>query len=69
DEKAFADVMQMGYAGVQMGTRFIATTECNSHDDYKQAVVDADEDDIVLTERLTGVPVVAINRVPIWTPA
>ncbi|MEM8995037.1 MAG: nitronate monooxygenase, partial [Acidobacteriota bacterium] len=63
DEAAFADVMRMGYAGVQMGTRFIATAECNSHDDYKQAVVDADEGDIVLTERLTGVPV-AVIRTP-----
>ncbi|MEM1177205.1 MAG: nitronate monooxygenase [Acidobacteriota bacterium] len=63
DEGAFADMMQLGYAGVQMGTRFIATAECNSHDDYKKAVVDAEEDDIVLTERLTGVPV-AVIRTP-----
>ena len=60
-EQDFVDVLRMGYAGVQMGTRFIATTECNSHQDYKQAVVDADEDDIVLTERLTGVPVAVIK--------
>lgn len=63
DAVSFADALAMGYAGVQMGTRFIATDECNSHDDYKQAVVDADEDDIVLTERLTGVPV-AVIRTP-----
>ena len=46
----------IGYAGVQMGTRFIATPECRASDGYKQAIVDADEDDIVLTERITGVP-------------
>lgn len=63
DEAAFAEALKMGYAGVQIGTRFIATTECNSHQDYKQAVVDAGEDDIVLTERLTGVPV-AVIRTP-----
>jgi len=51
----------MGYAGVQMGTRFIATTECQASAPYKRAIVDADEDDIVLTERLTGVPVAVIN--------
>ena len=31
----------MGYAGVQMGTRFIATTECRPATRYKQAIVDA----------------------------
>jgi len=59
----FVRMLKLGYAGVQMGTRFIATTECNAHDDYKQAILDAREDDIVLTERLTGVPV-AVIRTP-----
>ena len=63
DEKTFVEALRMGYAGVQMGTRFIATTECSAHDDYKNAVVKAEEDDIVLTERLTGVPV-AVIRTP-----
>jgi nitronate monooxygenase len=44
-----------------MGTRFIATTECQASAPYKQAIVDAEEDDIVLTERLTGVPVAVLN--------
>lgn len=57
----FAAALQLGYAGVQMGTRFIATTECRAADAYKQAIVDAEEEDIVLTERLTGVPVAVIN--------
>lgn len=63
DEQAFVEAMALGYAGVQMGTRFIATTECTAHDDYKNAVVKATPDDIVLTERLTGVPV-AVIRTP-----
>lgn len=63
DAQDFVDALDMGYDGVQMGTRFIATDECNSHQDYKQAVVDAEEEDIVLTERLTGVPV-AVIRTP-----
>jgi nitronate monooxygenase len=46
-----------------MGTRFIATTECTAHQDYKNAIVEADEDDVVLTERITGVPV-AVIRTP-----
>jgi len=60
-EEELAEVMAMGYAGVQMGTRFIATSECNSPDDYKQAIVDAKEEDIVWTNRLTGVPISVIR--------
>ncbi|HUG40409.1 MAG TPA: nitronate monooxygenase [Longimicrobiales bacterium] len=59
----FVDVLGLGYAGVQMGTRFIATTECTAAHPYKQAILDADEDDIVLTERVTGVPL-AVIRTP-----
>lgn len=54
--------LDMGYAAAQLGTRFIATTECRASDAYKQAIVDAAEDDIVLTERLTGVPVAVIRN-------
>jgi nitronate monooxygenase len=63
DEEAFVRALAMGYAGVQMGTRFIATTECTAHEDYKKAIVRSEADDIVLTERITGVPV-AVIRTP-----
>ena len=59
----FARALRLGYAGAQLGTRFIATTECNTHEDYKQAIVNATADDIVLTERVTGVPL-AVIRTP-----
>ena len=61
-ESEFVQVLRLGYAGAQLGTRFIATTECNAHPDYKTAIVDATSRDIVLTERLTGVPVAVINN-------
>ena len=51
----------MGYEGVQMGTRFIATNECNAHQDYKDAIVKATADNIVHTEKLSGVPVAVIE--------
>jgi len=57
DEKDFVRALLMGYAGAQLGTRFIATTECRASSAYKRAIVDADESSVVLTERLTGVPV------------
>jgi nitronate monooxygenase len=63
DAAGFAGMMQLGYAGVQMGTRFIATVECRASDAYKQAILRADAEDIVLTERITGVPV-AVIRTP-----
>jgi nitronate monooxygenase len=59
----FVEALDAGYAGVQMGTRFIATTECNAHEDYKRAIVRAQESDIVLTEKISGVPV-AVIRTP-----
>jgi nitronate monooxygenase len=58
----FRRAIDLGYAGAQLGTRFIATTECSAHPDYKQAIVSATSSDIVLTERLTGVPVAVINN-------
>jgi nitronate monooxygenase len=61
DESDFVRALGMGYAAVQMGTRFIATTECTAPAEYKQAILAAGEKDIVLTERLTGVPVSVIR--------
>lgn len=61
DEEGFVEALRMGYGAVQMGTRFIATTECTAHPDYKKAILDAREEDVVLTERLTGVPVSVIR--------
>jgi nitronate monooxygenase len=57
----FADTLRLGYVGVQMGTRFIATPECAASPGYKEAVVAADADDVVWTERITGVPVAVLN--------
>jgi len=55
-------MLEMGYVGVQMGSRFIATEECNVHPDYKQAILDAVAEDIVLTEKISGVPVAVIGN-------
>ena len=61
DEASFVAALDIGYAAVQMGTRFIATTECRAHADYKQAIVGARASDIVLTRRISGVPVAVIE--------
>jgi nitronate monooxygenase len=53
--------LDIGYDGVQLGTRFIASEECNAHEDYKNAILKATASDIVATRKLTGVPVSVIN--------
>ncbi|MGH7732312.1 MAG: NAD(P)H-dependent flavin oxidoreductase, partial [Gemmatimonadales bacterium] len=61
DEHDFVRMLGLGYDGCQLGTRFIATPECTASDAYKAAIIAADEDDIILSERLTGVPVAVID--------
>lgn len=61
NESQFCRALQLGYAGVQMGTRFIATDECEAHSTYKQAIVGSEEKDIVLTTRVSGVPLAVIE--------
>jgi nitronate monooxygenase len=61
DGHAFAEMLALGYHAVQIGTRLIATEECQVDPAYKQAIVRAREDDVVLTERVTGVPLAVIN--------
>jgi nitronate monooxygenase len=50
----FKQALEMGYAGVQLGTRFLATHECIITDSYKQAIVDSSEEDIVWTNKIAG---------------
>jgi nitronate monooxygenase len=61
DATGFVDALRMGYAGVQCGTRFIATRECDASEAYKAAILATDASGIVLTERLTGVPLAVID--------
>lgn len=51
-----AHYLQLGADGVQMGTRFIATNECDADIAFKQAVVDASEDTIEIVQSPTGFP-------------
>lgn len=61
NETDFASAIKLGYAGVQLGTRFIATEECTASISYKKAILNAKENDIVHSERITGVPVAVIK--------
>ncbi len=57
----FANAIARGYVGAQLGTRFIASTECSAQNKYKLAILAAQEKDIVLTDKITGIPVSVIN--------
>jgi nitronate monooxygenase len=61
EERSFRHALELGYVGVQVGTRLIATEECTSPEEYKSAIVEAGELDIVATTRITGVPVSVIR--------
>lgn len=61
-ELELAKALKIGYDGVQMGTRFIATDECTTPQDYKDAIIKAKEEDITWTTKLTGVPISVINN-------
>lgn len=54
--RGLAAALAMGAAGIEMGTRFVATAECVAHDHYKQALVDAQETDTTIIERSLGTP-------------
>ncbi|MCA9566424.1 MAG: nitronate monooxygenase [Myxococcales bacterium] len=50
-----AAAMALGAELAYMGTRFIASTECGAEARYKQMVVDATHDDVVYTDKVSGI--------------
>ncbi|HXP48780.1 MAG TPA: nitronate monooxygenase, partial [Bacteroidia bacterium] len=54
-------VRVLGADGASIGTRFIASKECMVNDAYKDAVVNASMDDIVMTTKLSGTPCTIID--------
>lgn len=51
DKKDIESYLKMGCKGVQMGTRFLATKESGASNDYKEAIVNSRENDIVLAKK------------------
>ncbi|KPJ77252.1 MAG: 2-nitropropane dioxygenase [Deltaproteobacteria bacterium SG8_13] len=54
--------LKLGAAGVQMGTRFVATHECDADDAFKQMYIDAGEEDMVIIKSPVGLPGRAIRN-------
>ncbi len=49
-------LLELGASGVQMGTRFVATHECDADPAFKQSYVDAREEDLVVIQSPVGLP-------------
>jgi NAD(P)H-dependent flavin oxidoreductase YrpB (nitropropane dioxygenase family) len=50
------NIMELGAAGVQMGTIFVTTDECDASDAFKQAYINASEKDIEIIKSPVGMP-------------
>lgn len=57
----FKQVMDIGAAGVSVGSAFIATKESRVPVEYKEAVINGQESDVILTSRISGIPSTVIN--------
>ena len=54
DGRGIAAAFMLGAEGVQIGTRFIATTECGAHENYKQCLLDAKDSGTTVTGQIAG---------------
>ena len=54
--------LKLGAAGVQMGTRFVATYECDADPAFKQAIIDAGKEDLMVIKSPVGMPGRAVRN-------
>jgi len=57
-----ARFLRMGASGVQMATRFVCTEECDAHDNFKHAYLNAKEGDLTIINSPVGLPGRVINN-------
>ena len=50
------NILKLGASGVQMGTRFVTTHECDASNGFKQSYLDAEEKDIEIIKSPVGMP-------------
>jgi len=61
DKSDIDEMMSLGARGVQMGTRFIATHECDAHENFKKVLLEAKKEDIQLFSSPVGYPAQGIR--------
>lgn len=57
DSRGLVAAFALGAEGVQVGTRFVCSTEAKVHDNYKDEIIKAKDRDAIVTGRSTGHPV------------
>jgi enoyl-[acyl-carrier protein] reductase II len=62
DGRGLVAALALGAQGIQMGTRFICTTECTVHENYKQAILKAKDRSTITTGHSLGHPVRALKN-------
>ena len=62
DGRGMAAAFMLGASGVQMGTHFVVTDECQVHENYKEKIIKAKDIDTRVTGRTTGHPVRALRN-------
>ena len=62
DAKTASACFILGADGIQMGTRFLVSKECQVHENYKKVVLEATDENIIVVGRFTGRPVRAIEN-------
>lgn len=62
DGRGIAAAFMLGARGVQMGTHFVVTEECQVHENYKERILKAKDIDTRVTGRSTGHPVRALRN-------
>lgn len=62
DGRGIAAAFMLGAKGVQMGTRFVVTKECQVHPAYKERIIRAKDIDTRVTGRSTGHPIRALRN-------
>ena len=56
------NILSLGASAVQMGTRFVATEECDASQEFKQAYVNATKDDVQIIQSPVGMPGRAVHN-------
>ena len=56
DGKDIARMFKLGSSGVQMGTRFVCTNECDAAPEFKKAFLDAKEEDVIIIKSPVQLP-------------
>ncbi len=60
--KQISEFIKAGASGVQIASPFVTTKECDAHNNFKKAYLEAKEEDIVIIQSPVGLPGRAINN-------